>query len=63
MDILIDKLKHPALNHSYIAEQLYGSRENKNRTKLSLKLSGKKGWQDWELKRLEEILAEIKKAF
>lgn len=54
-------LTHPVINRSYIAEQLYGSRITKNRAKLSEKISGRKGWKDWELQRLEEIFEELKK--
>lgn len=63
MSEILKKLKHPALKLAWIAEQLYGNRENKNRTKISEKAAGKKGWKQWELQRLEEIFAELAKDF
>jgi hypothetical protein len=61
MGLIQEKAFHPAINRSYIAEKLYGSRESKNRAKLSEKMAGRKGWKDWELQRLEEIFKELKK--
>jgi hypothetical protein len=58
---VLASLTHPVVNRSYIAERLYGSRITKNRTKLSEKISGRKGWKDWELERLEEIFSKLKK--
>ncbi len=56
-----EKINHPAIKLAWIAEKLYGNRDNKNRTKISEKAAGKKGWKAWELQRLEEIFVELKK--
>jgi hypothetical protein len=56
---LLKRINHPAINHSYLAEALYGSRESKNRAKLSEKINGKKGWKEWELEKLQMILSSI----
>ena len=55
-----NKLKHPAIKMAWFAEQLYGSSEGKNRTKITLKVQEKKGWKEWELRRLEEVFAALK---
>lgn len=56
---LLKKINHPAINQSFLAEALYGSRESKNRAKLSEKVNGKKGWKEWELQKLKVILYQI----
>lgn len=61
MDI-VELIKNPLFNHSALAELLYGSRESKNRAKVSKKVNGIHQWQEWELKRLEEIFQELKKS-
>lgn len=54
---------HPGLNKSWLAEQLWGSSEGKNRTKIALRLSGKRSWQPEELEKLklikEQFISEI----
>lgn len=54
-------VEHEALNQSWLAEQLWGGRESKYRTKLSRRLSGRNEWKPEELKRLIEIREKIKK--
>ena len=46
---------HPGLNKSWLAEQLWGSSEGKNRKKMSKRLSGEYQWQLEELEKLKEI--------
>jgi len=53
-------IKNPIFNHSRIAELLYGSKESKNRTKVSKKVNGIHNWKEWELHRLEEIFTDLK---
>lgn len=48
-------LSHPAINHSWLAEQLYGDRSPKNRKKISLKVSGQQQFSEAELEKLSVV--------
>lgn len=53
--------QHPAINLSWLTEQLYGSRSKSNTGKLGHKLHGRRIWQEWELTKLEEIRQQLMK--
>jgi hypothetical protein len=61
-------LKHPAINLTEIARRLYGESDPKrlatHKSKLRKKVLGGyagKGWQEWELIKLEELRKQILK--
>jgi hypothetical protein len=51
---------HPAINQSWLAEQLWGSREGKYRTRLSKSLSGVRNWKPEEIERIHQIREKLK---
>lgn len=54
-DSLKSFVEHEALNQSWLAEQLWGSRESKYRTKLSRRLAGRNPWKPEEVEKLKKI--------
>lgn len=57
---VIELLKHPAINKSWVAEQLWGEASPKNRTKISLRLSLNRPWPPEDVAKLQEIFKKLK---
>lgn len=55
MDKIKEFISHPGINHSWLAEQLYGDKSSKNRKKISLKLAGLQQFNHTEIQKLKEI--------
>ena len=55
MNKIIAFITHPAISHSWLAEQLYGDKESKSRKKVSLKIAGKHQFNDTEIQQLIKI--------
>lgn len=48
-------IEHPAMNQSWLAEQLWGSREGKFRTRWAKSMNGTRQWKPEEIEKLKEI--------
>lgn len=53
-------IQHPAINQSWIAEQLWGGREGKFRTRISKIISGIRSIQPDEVVKLQQIKEQLK---
>lgn len=54
-------IEHPAMNQSWLAEQLWGSREGKFRTRWTKSMNATRKWKPEEIEKLKGIREKLVK--